>query len=210
MREQPLTAPAAERNKEPILAVLRRVLPESGVVLEIASGTGQHVVHFGAALPDLIWQPSDPRPEMRASIEAWIAETGLPNVRSPLAIDVRADEWPVERADAVICINMVHIAPWSATSGLMRGAARLLRGKGVLILYGPYRRFGAHTAPSNEAFDVQLRASNPEWGVRDVEAVSQAAEDNQFALDEIVEMPANNLTLVFRPFADPKWAPSGL
>jgi SAM-dependent methyltransferase len=157
-----LTAPAAERNKAPILAVLRRVLPDTGLVLEIASGTGQHIVHFGAALPKLAWQPSDPDPEMRASIAAWIAETGLPNVRLPLAIDVRDEQWPVEQADAVVSINIVHIYPWTATLGLIRGAGRLLPARGALILYGPYKRRGSQTAPSNEAFDAQLRFSNAE------------------------------------------------
>jgi SAM-dependent methyltransferase len=157
-----LTAPAAERNKAPILAVLRRVLPDTGLVLEIASGTGQHIVHFGAALPKLAWQPSDPDPEMRASIAAWIAETGLPNVRLPLAIDVRDEQWPVEHADAVVSINIVHIYPWTATLGLIRGAGRLLPARGALILYGPYKRRGSQTAPSNEAFDAQLRFSNAE------------------------------------------------
>jgi SAM-dependent methyltransferase len=193
-----LTAPAAERNKDPILAVLRRVLPETGLVLEIASGTGQHIVHFAAALPRLAWQPSDPDPEMPASIAAWIAETGLPNVRQPLAIDVRDEQWPVEHADAVLAVNMVHIAPWTATVGLVRGAGRLLPVRGALILYGPYKRGGSHTAPSNEAFDAQLRASNAEWGVRDLEAVVDAARPQGLALEEVVKLPANNLTVVFR------------
>jgi hypothetical protein len=193
-----LTAPAAERNKDPILAVLRRVLPDTGVVLEIASGTGQHIVHFGAALPQLAWQPSDPDPEMRASIAAWIAETGLPNVRQPLAIDVRDEQWPVEHADAVVAVNMVHIAPWTATLGIIRGAGRLLPASGALILYGPYKRGASHTAPSNEAFDAQLRSSNAEWGIRDLEAVVDAARLQGLELEEVVEMPANNLTVVFR------------
>jgi hypothetical protein len=193
-----LTAPAAERNKDPILAVLRRVLPETGLVLEIASGAGQHIVHFAAALPRLAWQPSDPDPEMRVSIAAWTAETGLPNVRQPLAIDVRDEQWPVEHADAVLAVNMVHIAPWTATLGLMRGAGRLLPARGALILYGPYKWGGSHTAPSNEAFDAQLRASNAEWGVRDLEAVVDAARPQGLELEEVVEMPANNLTVVFR------------
>ena len=193
-----LTAPAAERNKDPILGVLRRILHESGLVLEIASGTGQHVIHFARALPKLTWQPSDPDREMRASIAAWIAQTALPNVRPPLALDVREDEWPVEHADAVLCINMVHISPWGATLGLMRGAGRLLRPGGVLALYGPYKRCGGHTAPSNEVFDQQLRGANPEWGVRDLEAVEDAARLQGLTLEEVAEMPANNLTVVFR------------
>ena len=172
------TAPAAERNKEPILAVLRRVLPDSGLVLEIASGTGQHVVHFAQALPDLEWQPSDPDPEARSSIAAWIAHEGLPNVRPPLDLDVGAEPWPIERADAVVCINMIHISPWAATLHLMAGAARLLPMQGVLFLYGPFRRLDRETAPSNEAFDAQLRRQNPEWGVRNLEAVVSVAEQN--------------------------------
>ena len=192
------TAPAADRNKEPILAVLRRVLPESGLVVEIASGTGQHVVHFARALPGLEWQPSDPDPEARSSIAAWIAHERLPNVRPPLVLDVGSEPWPVDRADAVVCINMIHISPWAATLNLMTGAARLLPIDGVLFLYGPFRRSERETAPSNEAFDAQLRRQNPEWGLRDLEAVASAAERTGFDLIEIAEMPANNLSVVFR------------
>ena len=192
------TAPAAERSKEPILTVLRRVLLDSGLVLEIASGTGQHVVHFAGALPGLTWQPSDPDPQMRASITAWAADAGLPNVWPPLDLDVLADAWPVERADAVVCINMIHIAPWAATLHLMAGAARLLPTQGVLVLYGPFRRFDRHTAPSNEVFDAQLRRTDPAWGVRDLEMVTSVAEQNGLALEEVNEMPANNLSVVFR------------
>ena len=191
-------APAADRNKEPILAVLRQVLPGSGVVLEIASGTGQHVVHFARALPRLQWQPSDPEPEARASIAAWMAHESLPNIQPPLDLDVRSETWPIQRADAVVCINMVHISPWAATSGLMAAAARLLPAGGPLIVYGPFRRLDRETASSNEAFDAQLRSRNPEWGVRDLEAVVSKAEEHGLRLIEIVEMPANNLTVVFR------------
>jgi SAM-dependent methyltransferase len=197
MLGQPLTAPAAERNKEPILRVLRQVLPASGLVLEIASGTGQHAVHFAAALPRLTWQPSDPDADARASIEAWRAETGLPNILAPLALDVRDHPWPIKQADALICINMVHISPWQATLELMSGAARLLGPNGVVFLYGPYRRLGRHTAPSNEAFDSDLRARNSEWGVRDLEAVADVAASHGLALQQVVEMPANNLSVVF-------------
>jgi SAM-dependent methyltransferase len=199
MIDPPLTAPAVERNKNSILAVLRRALPEVGVVLEIASGTGQHVVYFAQALPRLTWQPSDLDDEMRSSIAAWIRQTGIANVRPPVALDVREETWPVEHADAVLCINMIHISPWSATLGLLRGTAQLLGPSGLLILYGPYRRGGRHTAPSNEAFDAQLKASNAEWGVRDLEAVEDAARSYGLCLEGIVEMPANNLTLAFRP-----------
>ncbi|HYG87490.1 MAG TPA: DUF938 domain-containing protein [Azospirillum sp.] len=189
-----LDAPAAGRNRDPILAVLRRVLPERGTVLEVAGGTGQHAAHFAAALPDLVWQPTDPDPAHRASIAAWTE--GLPNVRPPLALDATRRPWPVERADAVLCINMIHIAPWAACLGLLGGAAEVLAPGAPLVLYGPYRRGGAHTAPSNAAFDADLRARNPEWGVRDLEAVETAAAG--FVLEEVVEMPANNLTVVFR------------
>jgi SAM-dependent methyltransferase len=192
------TAPAAERNKGPILAVLRYVLPETGLVLEVASGTGQHVIHFANALPTLTWQPSDPDVEARTSIRAWIAESQLTNVREPLALDVREEPWPIESADAILSINMVHIAPWAATLGLMKGAARLLGGNGVLFLYGPYRRLGQHTALSNEEFDRELRSTNSDWGVRDLEAVAEAALESGLELHDIVEMPANNLSVLFR------------
>jgi Protein of unknown function (DUF938) len=192
------TAPAADRNKEPILAVLRRVLPESGLVVEIASGTGQHIVHFARALPGLEWQPSDPDPEARSSIAAWIAHERLPNVRPPLDLDVGSEPWPVDQADAVVCINMIHISPWAATLSLMTGAARLLPMQGVVFLYGPFRRSERETAPSNEAFDAQLRRQNPEWGLRDLEAVVSAAKQTGLDLIEIAEMPANNLSVVFR------------
>ena len=192
------TAPAAERNKEPILAVLRQVLPKTGLVLEIASGTGQHAVHFAAALSGLTWQPSDPDADSRISIEAWIAKAGLQNVLPPVALNVHAHPWPLERASAVVCINMVHISPWQATLDLMSGAARLLGAGSVLFVYGPFRRFGAHTASTNEVFDASLRARDPEWGVRDVEAVADVASNHGFSLEQVVEMPTNNLSVVFR------------
>lgn len=193
----PLNAPAAERNKEPILAVLRRVLPETGLVLEIASGTGQHIVHFARALPRLNWQPSDPDPEMHRSIKSWIVRTGIQNVWDPLSLEVCSGAWP-SHADAVLCINMIHIAPCIATLGLMSGASRLLRKEGLLYLYGPYRRQSHHTSASNEAFDRDLRLRNFEWGVRDLESVAEVAATYGLALEEIVEMPANNLSVIFR------------
>jgi tRNA G46 methylase TrmB len=196
MPDIPLNAPAAERNKGPIAAVLKRVLPRSGLVLEIASGTGQHIVHFARELPHLEWQPSEADPEMHGSIRAWIAETGVCNVRHPLDFDVASEAWPTHAA-ALICINMIHISPWAATSHLMKGASRLLPKSGVLFLYGPYRRYGRHTAASNEAFDNQLRLRNPEWGVRDLESVCTIAEENGLALTEVIEMPANNFSVVF-------------
>jgi len=188
--------PSAERNKEPILAVLRRALPRTGLVLEIASGTGQHVTHFAKAFPDLTWQPSDPDAAFRESIRSWIAQADLTNVRDPIDLDVCGSPWPVTDADAVTCINMIHVAPWAATESLLAGARDVLTRGGVLFLYGPYRRFGRHTAPSNEAFDGQLRATDPAWGVRDLEAVVELAGAAGFELAEIVDMPANNLAIV--------------
>ena len=192
-------APATLRNRDAILGVLKRHLPISGLVLEVASGSGEHVLHFAQASADtLVFQPSDPDPSARDSIDAWAASLGLANVRPAVALDAVAAAWPVSRADAVICINMIHIAPWTAAAGLMRGAAHVLSPEGVLYLYGPYRRDGRHTAPSNEAFDGSLRARNPSWGVRDLEAVVELAESHGFAPPVIDEMPANNLSLVFR------------
>ena len=189
--------PAAERNKGPILDVLARVLPERGVVLEVASGTGQHVIHFAKALSGLIWQPSDPDAELRASIGRRVQEERLVNVHPPIDLDVARLPWSLRAADAVLCINMIHVAPWSATLALLEGAKALLPKGHVLYLYGPYRRFGRHTSASNEQFDSDLRAQNPEWGLRDLEAVSGAAASSGFVLAEIVEMPANNFSLVF-------------
>lgn len=191
-------APSAERNREPILAVLERVLPATGTVLEIASGTGQHAIHFAAALPHLVWQPSDLDDEARASIAAWTAHSGLANVRPPLALDVRDASWGIEAAAAIVCINMIHISPWASAQALIGGAGRLLGPGGVLFLYGPYRRGGAHTAPTNAAFDEQLQRRNPAWGVRDMEDVVALADAAGFDADEPVEMPANNFSLVFR------------
>lgn len=192
-------APSAERNRDPILAVLRRVLPPAGLVLEVASGTGQHAVAFAAALPDLTWQPSDGDAGALDSIRAWAAGAALPNLAEPLCLDAAAPEcWPVERADAIVCINMIHIAPWEACQGLMRGAGRVLAADGVLALYGPYRRDGAHTAPSNGEFEAWLKARDPRFGVRDLEAVTAEAAAHGMVLEEVVAMPANNFTVVFR------------
>lgn len=191
-------APAAARNRQPILEVLRTRLPDRGLVLEVASGTGEHAVHFAAALPGLVFQPSDPDAAARASIDAWGTDSGLPNLRPALALDASAEDWPIAAADAVLCCNMIHISPWASTVGLVGGAARLLPPGGLLYLYGPYRRGGRHTAPSNEAFDSDLRRRNPAWGVRDLEAVAALAADAGFDPPEVVEMPANNLSVVFR------------
>ena len=193
-----LQAPAASRNREPILAVLRRVLPASGTVLEVASGSGEHVVFFAAALPSLTWQPSDPDPDARASIDGWRAESGLTNVRPAVGLDARAAAWPVDPADAVVCINMIHIAPWEAAVGLFCGSATLLGPGAPLVLYGPFAEGGRHTAPSNEVFDASLRARDPAWGVRDLDHVAVEARRWGFALAETVAMPANNRTVVFR------------
>jgi hypothetical protein len=189
---------SAERNKGPILDVLTRVLPGRGVVLEIASGTGQHVVHFAKALPSLTWQPSDPDPELLESIALRVGEEQLANVTPPIKLDVTRLPWPLQTTDAVVCINMIHVAPWSATLALLEGTKALLPTQHVLFLYGPYRRFGQHTSKSNEQFDSDLRAHDPEWGLRDLEAVSEAAASSGFVLAEIVEMPANNLSLIFK------------
>jgi SAM-dependent methyltransferase len=191
-------APAAERNREPIRAALAPVLPGHGLVLEVASGSGQHAVYLAAALPTLTWQPSDPDPAARASIAAWAAEAALPNLRPPIALDAASDTWPIDRCDAIVCINMVHISPWESALGLFAGAQRCLPPDGVLFLYGPYRFRGAFTAPSNEAFDRSLREQDPAWGVRDVDDLETAASARGFVLEDVVAMPANNHSLVFR------------
>lgn len=189
---------SADRNKGPILAVLERVLPQTGLVLEIGSGTGQQVAHFARALPRLRWQPSDPDAELRESVQLWVARERLDNVFPPVDLDVLRRPWPAVHADAVLCINMIHTAPRAATAALLEGARDTLSDEGVLFLYGPYRRFGRHTAPSNEAFDEQLRAHDPEWGLRDLEAVVELAGGAGFALVEVIDMPANNFSVVFR------------
>ncbi len=192
------SAPHVARNAEPIIEVLRGFLPERGLVLEVASGTGEHALRFAGAFPKLLWQPSDPEPAALRSIEAWRAEAGLFNLLPAVALDARAAEWSVAAADALVCINMIHISPWSATAGLMRGAGRLLAPGAPLYLYGPYRQAGVETVPSNEAFDESLKARDPEWGLRDVAAVAGEAERNGFALEAVVPMPANNLSVMFR------------
>src|ERR1700744_1116460 len=191
-------SPSAERNREPILAVLRDALPPRGRVLEIASGTGEHSVWFAGALPTLDWQPSDADADARASIAAWSAQAGLPNLRAPLALDVHQPDWGVDSLDAVVCINMIHISPWSASQALFAGASKRLTDGGVLYLYGPYKRGGAHTASSNEAFDQQLRSRDPAWGVREMETVVALGASHGLVCDEPIAMPANNFSLVFR------------
>jgi cyclopropane fatty-acyl-phospholipid synthase-like methyltransferase len=193
------TAPSVARNREPILAVLQRVLAPDARVLEIASGTGEHAAFFARAMPGLTWQPSDPDPEARASVAAWIESERLTNVLPPAAIDVREPIWPVAGGcDAIVAINMIHISPWEATLGLMAGACRLLRDGGALFTYGAYKRDGRHTAPSNETFDEWLKQRDPAFGVRDVADVENVAREQGLTLREIVEMPANNLSLVFQ------------
>jgi len=191
-------APAAARNRQPILDVLQPNLPARGLVLEVASGTGEHTAHFAQALPALTFQPSDPDERARASIDDWTATLDLANVRPALALDAAANAWPIAGADAIACINMIHIAPWDSTVGLFQGAARLLPETGILFLYGPYFRDGLETAPSNLAFDRDLRASNPAWGIRGLEEIVALARANGFSPPLVVEMPANNLSLVFR------------
>jgi SAM-dependent methyltransferase len=198
-----LYAAAAERNRDPILEVLRRVLPTTGLVLEIASGTGQHVVHFARALPALRWQPSDASPAHLESIAAWTAASGADNVAPPVRLDVEREPWPVAHTDAIVNINMIHIAPWSAAEALFRGAARRLPPAGVLYLYGPFKRGGAHTAESNQRFDERLRGEDPRWGVRDVDELAALATSAGFEPAELVAMPANNFSLVYRRPATP-------
>jgi SAM-dependent methyltransferase len=189
-------APATLRNREPIAAVLAEELSARGLVLEVASGSGEHCAYFAERFPALTWQPSDPDGDSLASIADWCA--GLANVLPPLSLDAAEADWPVAAADAILCVNMVHISPWEATLGLMRGAGRLLAKGAPLILYGPYRQRDLPTAESNEAFDVSLKSRNPAWGLRHVEDVSAAAAEYGLLLERIVAMPANNLSLVFR------------
>ncbi len=191
-------ASAAERNRGPILGVLERILPKQGTVLEIASGTGHHVVWFAERLPRLTWQPSDLDPERRAGIAGGIVDSGLANILPPREIDACDRDWGIDNAQAVLCSNMIHIAPLHAAKGLIAGAGRLLAARQPLFLYGPFKRGGKHSTPSNEAFDESLQARNPEWGVRDLDEITALAEASGFALDELVEMPANNLSVVFR------------
>ena len=192
------SAPAAQRNREPIAEVLAEWLPESGLVLEVASGTGEHAIWFAERFSNLDWQPSDMHADAMASIAAWRATSALPNVREPLVIDASAGAWPIDRADVVLNINMVHISPWSASLGLTAGAARVLPDGGSLILYGPWLKDGIETAPSNLAFDSDLKARDPEWGLRRVEDFADAAAAHGFKLTQIREMPANNLMILLK------------
>jgi hypothetical protein len=191
------SAPAALRNREPIAEVLREWLPESGLVLEIASGTGEHVVHFAECFPNLEWQPSDIHADALTSVEAWRRDSGLANVLEPLALDASSPEWPIDRADAVLSINMVHISPWASALGLLDGAVRLLPPEASLIMYGPWITSEFETAPSNLEFDGNLRACDPQWGLRSVEEFAAAAAERGLKLKQTRTMPANNLMLLF-------------
>jgi len=190
-------APATARNREPILAVLSRVLPLSGLVLEVSSGTGEHAAFFAAALPHLTWQPTDRDERALPSIAAHRDAAGLHNLLLPVLLDASSAEWPVARADAVVCINMIHIAPWAACAGLMAGAARVLPPGGALYLYGPYKEGGVHTAESNHRFDLDLQLRDSAWGVRNLEDVVALADGHGLRHTETVTMPANNRSIVF-------------
>ena len=191
-------APATERNRDAITAVLAEVLPATGLVLEVASGSGEHALHFAREFSHLLWQPTDADPVGLRSIDAWRSAESLPNLLAPVHLDAASDHWPIEHADAILCINMVHISPWAATQGLMAGAGRLLEAGAPLYLYGAYRQEGVPFAPSNEAFDRSLRSRNPEWGVRQLEDVSAEAARQGLALESVVPMPAHNLSVMFR------------
>lgn len=192
------SAPAAGRNRGPILGVLRDILPQPGLVLEIASGTGEHAVWFSNALPGLTWQPTDRDEDALSSIAAWRDMMGPPNLLPPLWLDASADTWPIARANAVVAINMIHIAPWPATVGLIAGAGRVLTQGGLLFLYGPFRRAGVHTADSNAAFDADLQTRDPSWGIRDLDEITAFANQHGFMPPESISMPSNNLGVVFR------------
>lgn len=191
-------APATERNGAPIAEVLKQELLESGLVLEIASGTGEHVVRFAREFPELMWQPSDGDPDALQSIADWSEEASLPNLLTAIELDASSDTWPVTSADAILCINMVHISPWQATEGLFAGAARMLKGAAPLILYGPYLEAETQTAQSNLDFDQSLQARNPLWGLRELADMDAVAAATGFSRTARYPMPANNLTLVYR------------
>jgi Protein of unknown function (DUF938) len=198
MIDHRLHAPATIRNRDLILDVLRDVLPMTGMILEVASGSGEHIVYFARNLPSLVFQPSDLEPEILLSVAAWVRDAQVANVRAPIVLDATQSHWPIASADGIICINMIHISPWDATVGLIRGAAAILRPGLPLYLYGPYKRKGFATAPSNQAFDRSLRDRNAIWGLRDLEAVAAIAQSVGFSVPTITEMPANNLSLIFR------------
>lgn len=204
MLAQKKHAPATDRNREPILAVLKDCLPDHGTILEIASGSGQHTIYFINHMPGHYWQPSDPDEESRNSISAWWWDVQLNNILPPLNINTQDDVWPIETVkiplpvSAIVCINMTHISPWQSTIGLMKGAARILPTDGILYLYGPYKIDGKHTAPSNELFDINLRSKNPKWGVRDLNDMKNLALEHGLSFVKTVDMPANNLSVIFK------------
>jgi hypothetical protein len=198
MEDARLKAPSVARNRELILAVLRQLLPPRGVVLEIASGSGEHAAFFAESMPHLVFCPSDPDASARQSIAAWRQSLALGNLHAPLALDARKHDWSIDAVDAILCINMIHISPWSATEGLLRGAAKILPRNAPLYLYGPYRRAGVETAPSNVEFEAWLKTKDPAFGLRDLEAVSACASRNGFGGPTVVEMPANNLSVIYR------------
>ena len=195
-------APATQRNREHILEVLLRVLPSSGDILEVASGTGEHSLFFAPAFSPRLWIPSDPNPIARDSIEAWREESLIDNIQPPLNINVENSSWEIENKElnitTIVNINMIHISPWKACLGLMEGANRILPSEGILYLYGPYKQGGKHTAPSNESFNQYLRGENPEWGVKNLEDVIKVAEDKGLIFQEKVDMPANNLSVILQ------------
>ena len=193
-----LASPSAARNREAIAEALAQVLPQEGLVLEVGSGTGEHVVHFARVMPHLAWQPTEQDEACLRSISAWVAVEAQANVRQPVFLDVASAQWPIAAVDVIISINMIHIAPWSAAQALLRGASSILPAGGLLCLYGPYRVAGKHTSASNRAFDAELRAMNSEWGVRDLDAVSSEASAFNLDLERTIQMPANNLIAVFR------------
>ena len=196
MTDARLSSPAVQRNRDAILATLRTILPANGLVLEVASGSGEHVIHLAAGLPGLMFQPSDRDPDALASIDAWAREAGLPNVRPAIPLDAASVRWPIDQADALLCINMIHISPWAATEGLLCGAAAILPPGGLLVLYGPFHRDAVALAPSNAAFDEDLRSRDPSWGLRRLEDVTALAAG--FDAPAIIPMPANNLVVTFR------------
>jgi hypothetical protein len=195
--DERLYAPATERNREAILSVLKSILPMQGKVLEIASGTGEHITFWAPYFPNITWQPSDPDPMHLASIEGWIAQLPAANILPPIQIDVTNQTWSIDSVEVILCVNMIHIAPWEACLGILQGAQSLLSKGGLLYLYGPFKQQGKHTAPSNEAFDLSLRAQDPSWGVRDLEAVIDSAQKHDLHAQQVIPMPANNLSVVF-------------
>ncbi len=193
-----LSWPAPERNKEPILAVLRDTLPETGTVLELAAGSGQHTAFFAGHFPNLTWQASEPEEEYRRSIQAWIQHDGLTNAPPPMELDTRGEAWPIDSFDAVLCCNMIHISPWESCTGLMAGVGKGLSPGGALIFYGPFSIDGKHTADSNREFDESLKSRDPSWGVRDMADVTALAADYGLAFERKIEMPSNNLCVIYR------------